>query len=99
MISNADDTRRDLLIHCLDGWTLVARRPGKTYSYTNNWPPEELVGNTLTGDAIMSSAACSWSRCWEEAAWSWACTADIGLVGGMSRRSVRCGSCLRPPSR
>ncbi len=34
----------------------MARRPGKTYSYTNNWPPEELVGNTLTGDAIMWSA-------------------------------------------
>jgi nitric oxide reductase subunit B len=37
-------------------WTSTARRPGKTYSYTNNWPPEDLAGNAVTGDAIMWSA-------------------------------------------
>ncbi|MDE3208605.1 MAG: nitric oxide reductase, partial [Pseudomonadota bacterium] len=28
--------------------TTVARRPGKSYSYTSNWPYEPLVGNTPT---------------------------------------------------
>ena len=56
MISSAEDTRAITAFIAWTAWTGVARRPGKTYSYTNNWPPEELVGNTLTGDAIMWSA-------------------------------------------
>ena len=53
MITDAEDTRAITAFIAWTAWTGVARRPGKTYSYTNNWPPEELVGNTLTGDAIM----------------------------------------------
>ena len=34
---------------------LVPRRPGQDYSYTNNWPPEPLVGNHLTKDAVVWS--------------------------------------------
>ena len=30
--------------------------PGQAYSYTNNWPPEPLVGNQLTADAVVWSA-------------------------------------------
>ena len=56
MIVDAEDTRAITSFIAWTAWTGVARRPGKTYSYTNNWPPEELVGNTLTGDAIMWSA-------------------------------------------
>jgi nitric oxide reductase subunit B len=26
-------------------WACVTNRPGKDYSYTNNWPPEDLIGN------------------------------------------------------
>ena len=37
-------------------WTAAARRPGKPHSYTNNWPPEELVGNQLTQEAVVWSA-------------------------------------------
>lgn len=37
-------------------WTAVARRPNKPHSYTNNWPPEELVGNQLTQEAVVWSA-------------------------------------------
>ena len=55
MITDAEDTRAITSFIAWTAWTGVARRPGKTYSYTNNWPPEELVGNTLTGDAIMWS--------------------------------------------
>ncbi len=36
-------------------WTATAVRPGKNYSYTNNWPPEPLVGNQVTADAIVWS--------------------------------------------
>jgi len=37
-------------------WTAAANRPGKTYSYTANWPPEPLAGTTLTADALVWSA-------------------------------------------
>ena len=56
MISDANDARAITAFIAWTAWTGVARRPGKTYSYTNNWPPDELVGNTLTADAIMWSA-------------------------------------------
>ncbi|HWB12743.1 MAG TPA: nitric-oxide reductase large subunit [Pirellulales bacterium] len=36
-------------------WTASARRPGRPYSYTNNWPPESLVGNQLTEEAVVWS--------------------------------------------
>jgi nitric oxide reductase subunit B len=26
-------------------WACVTNRPGKDYTYTNNWPPDDLVGN------------------------------------------------------
>ena len=59
MITDPEDTRAITAFIAWTAWTGVARRPGKTYSYTNNWPPEELVGNTLTGEAIMWSS-CRW---------------------------------------
>ena len=37
-------------------WTASARRPDHTYSYTNNWPPEPLVDNHLTEEAVIWSA-------------------------------------------
>ncbi|HSK09784.1 MAG TPA: cbb3-type cytochrome c oxidase subunit I [Vicinamibacterales bacterium] len=36
-------------------WVSTARRPGATYSYTNNWPPEPLAGNHPTADAFLWS--------------------------------------------
>lgn len=36
-------------------WTTTATRPGTEYSYTNNWPPEPLAGNTLTAGALLWS--------------------------------------------
>ncbi|MEN6451533.1 MAG: cbb3-type cytochrome c oxidase subunit I [Thermoguttaceae bacterium] len=36
-------------------WAASAARPGARYSYSNNWPPETLVGNTLTPDAFLWS--------------------------------------------
>jgi nitric oxide reductase subunit B len=36
-------------------WTASALRPNLNYSYTNNWPPEPLVGNHPTADALVWS--------------------------------------------
>lgn len=37
-------------------WASVANRPDKPYSYTNNFPFDPTVGNTLTSDAVLWSA-------------------------------------------
>ncbi len=37
-------------------WATVANRPGKNYSYTNNWPFEPKVGNRPTTSAYLWSA-------------------------------------------
>ena len=36
-------------------WAGSTLRPNLDYSYTNNWPPEPLVGNHATADAIVWS--------------------------------------------
>ena len=36
-------------------WAAGTNRPGKDYTYTNNWPPDQSVGNTLPPLAIQSS--------------------------------------------
>jgi nitric oxide reductase subunit B len=36
-------------------WAAAANRPGKDYSYTNNWPPEPLVDNGPTAGTIVWS--------------------------------------------
>jgi nitric oxide reductase subunit B len=36
-------------------WASSSLRPGQQYSYTNNWPPEPLVENRATADAIVWS--------------------------------------------
>jgi nitric oxide reductase subunit B len=36
-------------------WAASAARPGHSYSYTNNWPPEPLVNNHATADSIVWS--------------------------------------------
>jgi nitric oxide reductase subunit B len=37
-------------------WASVTNRPGKSFSYTNNFPYDPAAGNTPTGDAILWSA-------------------------------------------
>jgi len=34
-------------------WACVTERPGMEITYTNNWPPEELVANRPTGDLLL----------------------------------------------
>lgn len=52
-IRNHDEIRA---LTAFFAWTASANRPGKLYSYTNNWPPEEAAGNVLTADALTWSA-------------------------------------------
>lgn len=37
-------------------WASVAKRPGTTHSYTNNFPYDPVAGNTPTADAVLWSA-------------------------------------------
>ena len=54
-ISDRDDIRRLTAFFAWTAWTATANRPGYTYSYTSNWPPEPLAGNFVTADAIIWS--------------------------------------------
>ncbi|HYF92046.1 MAG TPA: nitric-oxide reductase large subunit [Symbiobacteriaceae bacterium] len=36
-------------------WATAAQRPGQLITYTNNWPPEDLVGNRPTGATVVWS--------------------------------------------
>lgn len=36
-------------------WVCAAQRPGQGYSYTHNWPYDELAGNTATKQALLWS--------------------------------------------
>lgn len=37
-------------------WVCSTNRPGKDYTYTNNWPPEELIGNSPNWQVFLWSA-------------------------------------------
>jgi nitric oxide reductase subunit B len=39
------------------GWVCSAARPGQDYSYTHNWPYDELAGNRPSGPIMMWSVA------------------------------------------
>lgn len=56
MIAEEGRSRQVSAFIAWTAWTATARRPGKAFSYTNNWPPDDLVGNTVTGEAIVWSA-------------------------------------------
>jgi nitric oxide reductase subunit B len=54
-IPDPEDRHRITAFIAWTAWTAAARRPGYDYSYTNNWPPEPLVGNQLTQEAVIWS--------------------------------------------
>ncbi len=55
-ITDPTELRQLTAFFAWTAWASVANRPGKPYSYTNNFPYEPLAGNTLTADAILWSA-------------------------------------------
>ena len=54
-ITAADDIHRLTAFFAWSAWAAAATRPGKDYSYTNNWPPEPRVGNHPTSAMILWS--------------------------------------------
>lgn len=54
-IEDPAEVRRLTSFFAWTAWTGSTLRPGANYSYTNNWPPEPLAGNTPTGGALLWS--------------------------------------------
>jgi nitric oxide reductase subunit B len=55
LILDPAETARMVDFFAWTAWTAAANRPGHSYSYTNNWPPEPLAGNHVTADAVTWS--------------------------------------------
>jgi nitric oxide reductase subunit B len=55
-ISSSEDLHLLTSYFSWAAWVSTARRPGESYSYTNNWPPEPAAGNEPTADAYLWSA-------------------------------------------
>ncbi|MBV6273109.1 nitric-oxide reductase large subunit [Alcaligenaceae bacterium CGII-47] len=55
-----DASRRDDLTKFFfwSAWAASTERPGTVATYTNNWPPEPLIGNHPTTENILWSLAC-----------------------------------------
>jgi nitric oxide reductase subunit B len=54
-ITDPTQIRQLTAYFCWSAWVASALRPGRDYSYTNNWPPEPLVGNHPTAATIIWS--------------------------------------------
>mgnify|MGYP000903446408 FL=1 len=54
-ITDPEEIRKLTAFFAWTAWTATAARPGKDYSYTHNWPPDQLAGNTVTAEAVTWS--------------------------------------------
>jgi nitric oxide reductase subunit B len=54
-IRDSEEIRKLTAFFSWSAWASAATRPGKAYSYTNNWPPEPLVDNHVTAEAVVWS--------------------------------------------
>src|ERR1017187_1380822 len=54
-ITNPEEIRKLTAFFSWTAWAASTLRPGKNYSYTNNWPPESLVDNHPTPEIILWS--------------------------------------------
>lgn len=55
-IADPEELRELVAFFAWTAWGAAARMPGKDYSYTQNFPYEPLLGNGLSGDAVLWSA-------------------------------------------
>lgn len=55
LLAGPSDIHQLTAFFAWSAWSAAATRPGQTYSYTNNWPPEPRVQNQPTGDAVVWS--------------------------------------------
>lgn len=56
LITDPEELRQFTSFVTWAAWASVARRPGETYSYTNNFPYDPLVGNVPTAGTMLWSA-------------------------------------------
>jgi nitric oxide reductase subunit B len=54
-ITDPTQLRRLTAFFAWTAWAAAARRPGKSYSYTNNWPSEPRVDNHPTANVLVWS--------------------------------------------
>jgi nitric oxide reductase subunit B len=54
-ITDPEQIRQLTAFFSWSAWAGSTLRPGKNYSYTNNWPPESLVNNHATAEALVWS--------------------------------------------
>ncbi|MGE5612151.1 MAG: nitric-oxide reductase large subunit [Bacillota bacterium] len=54
-LADPDEVRKLTSYFSWAAWVCSATRPGTNYSYTNNWPPDPLAGNTPTAQAFLWS--------------------------------------------
>jgi nitric oxide reductase subunit B len=54
-ITNPAEVKQLTAYFAWSAWASSTLRPDKNYSYTNNWPPEKLVGNVVTADVVVWS--------------------------------------------
>src|SRR5262245_18132578 len=54
-ITRSDELEALTAYFAWTAWAAVANRPGKNYSYTNNWPHEPLAGNTPSASTYLWS--------------------------------------------
>lgn len=52
LITDSVDLKKLSAYFSWAAWVSVVNRPGENYSYTNNFPYDDLVGNNLTVDAV-----------------------------------------------
>ena len=55
VIRNPEQIHELTAFFAWSAWAASARRPGHNYSYTNNWPPEDQVGNEPSANVIVWS--------------------------------------------
>ncbi len=55
-INDPQELRQLTAFFAWTAWASAANRPGKLYSYTNNFPYDPMGGNTPTSDAVLWSA-------------------------------------------
>ena len=55
VISDPTEVRQVTAFFGWTAWAAAAERPGHSYSYTNNWPPEPRVNNGPTADMVVWS--------------------------------------------
>jgi nitric oxide reductase subunit B len=55
-ITDPEELRQLTAFFAWTAWASVANRPGKPYSYTNNFPYDPASGNTPTSEAVLWSA-------------------------------------------